>query len=68
METYLFRIIEQISNKALMGLKPNFVILSKLRRKNLGPWILPKILVITKHKKLLFLYLSENSKNLSIGL
>ena len=29
METYLFHIIEQISNKARMGLKLNFVILSK---------------------------------------
>ena len=68
METYLFRIIEQISTKTLMGLKLNFVILSNLRPKNLGPWIWPKILVVTKHKKLLFLYLSENSKNLSMGL
>ena len=68
METYLFHIIEQISNKALMGLKLNFVISSKLRQKNLGPWIWPKILMVTKQKKLLFLYLSENSKNISIGL
>ena len=29
METYLFHIIEQNSNKALMGLIPNFVILSQ---------------------------------------
>ena len=36
METYLFHIIEQISNKAPMGLKLNFVISSKLRPKNLG--------------------------------
>ena len=68
METYFFHIIEQISNKALMGLKPNFVILIELRQKNLDPWIRPKVLVVTKHKKLLFMYLSENSKNLSIGL
>ena len=67
METYLFHIIEQISNKALMGLKLNFVILSKLRRKNLGPWIWSKILVVTKHKKLLFLYLSENWNNSPMG-
>ena len=62
METYLFHIIEPKFEQSPYGFNTQF--LCDLRLKKLGPWIWLKILEVTKHKKLIFLYMSENQRTI----
>ena len=70
METYLFHIIEPKFEQSPYGFNTQFCyfkseqFLCDIRLKKFGPWILLKILEVTKHKKLIFLYMSENQRTI----